>query len=216
MSDVSVLDVQNALREHAERGHDVLSHPGGVVIKNVKYPMALGHGLELDHPGMPSNIHSIIPLNEGGNAMHVVSSRNHWDKFALNPLLTSGNTLEDDKRKSHWTFLNSHQEEHSSLSDYYKFKDMDVNEYYKHAQKMPAQLNTITEKGVVELPLSELKRHNPTEATWNSLVNHVLWNREDMPHGLDMRNLSKVVLVGHHPSQTSHLYIPDTEQLVKL
>jgi hypothetical protein len=225
MSDVSVIDVQNALRGHAERGHDVLSHPGGVVIKNVKYPMAFGHALELDHPGMPSRIHSIIPLNESGNALHVISSRNHWDKLALHPTIHTpfsgavrpGRGVDDDKQSSHWAYMHpSGADDYKSLSDYYRVSGMNTNEFYKHAQSFPARLDTLTEEGIVDLPLSEMKRHNPAEATWDSLVKHTLWSRPDMPHGLDSRNLGKIVLVGHHPSQTSHLYIPDTEQLIKL
>lgn len=61
MSELSVLDVQRALREFAEHGHDVLQHPHQVHLDDKRYGMVVGTGLFISQDSnnqVYKNLHS--------------------------------------------------------------------------------------------------------------------------------------------------------------
>jgi hypothetical protein len=52
VQELSVTDVQKALRKYAEYGHDVISSPHEVLLEGNPYRMALGHRLDLGAAGV--------------------------------------------------------------------------------------------------------------------------------------------------------------------
>lgn len=82
MSDLSVFDVQRALRHFADIGHDILTDTTAVHVDGVPYRMALAHSLNMGIPNEPS-LHSLISQKESPviSEFYTVAPRSRTDGF---------------------------------------------------------------------------------------------------------------------------------------
>jgi len=216
MKNLSVLDVQRILREHADPqnngGHDVISQPGAVTIKGTTFPLTFSHSLVVEHPESsytsPTSLTTHIPLNESGNVMQVLSRTRRLGETNL---------------RHHYTV---HQPAsvptgHPQLPIYHTYhwnRDRDLEniedpkEFYLNAQKAPS---------------TNVTNHNPSEAAWGHMMGD--FYDDDMsptmwfpkPHDMDIKHFGKLVGVvhGRNPNWseiTTHLYDPTNEKLITL
>lgn len=224
MPDLSVTDVQNALREQRDIGHDMISHPGGLVFDGKHYPMAYAHGLEIPSPGDYRNIASlsIIPVSESGNVALLYSSAFNGKHTAHSTTLMNPHLSQEHKDFKHW--YTTHPE-HEDL-DVWTNPELSTSESISKMAKSRGRLTTsvygtrnVDTEPDTELPLSRIHEHNPAEAAWNTVTNNMVFTSGPwVPHPkeLDISKLGKFIHVRDTKGRASYLYHPESEKMIKL
>lgn len=220
MSDLSVTDVQEHLRHLAAGGHDIISRPGGLTLQGRNYPMAYAHGLELH-----TNFHrgySIFPLNESGNVAFVYSSNENNKAISrTNSVNVMHPATYSSKGGKHWyeTTFSVHDDVDWYGEDTgYGSSHHDIHEALDKMKNIKGQYWIVNHPNSVQ-DYARLKEHDPAEAAWNTVTNNMRFGyKEWVPHPkeLDLRRLGSVVHVYDAKSDTSHLYHPESEKLIKL
>lgn len=224
MSDLSVTRVQDALRELAQGGHDMISHVGGLSLFGKHYPMAYAHGLELPDNQRYHKGYTMLPVSESGNAVLVYSDNGPkttgtWSQTVRSTSLMNPLTFHHREPK-HW------YETHSEITDFdwIHDNDMDIHKAINNMGKVPSLYRVYERDGEgdklkVTEDWSRIKEHDPAEASWNTITNNMRFGHEEWaphPKELNLRTLGRVVHVYDRRSDTSHLYHPETEQLIKI
>lgn len=111
MKDLSVFDVQKALREHAQWGHDVTKHPHQSIVRDQPYGLRLGAQLRLPGDGS-SKLQSYLmqaerPVISSVNSFIITDSPAH-KALLVKPLFPTVETEQTEQRNrdfpsSHFT-----------------------------------------------------------------------------------------------------------------
>lgn len=223
MSDLSVTRVQDALRELAQGGHDIISRPGGLTLQGKHYPMAYGHGLELPEKQHVHRGYSILPLSESGNVAFIFSSNGDDTKGNVSKLYSATvmrPTTFSPNSVKHW------YEHMFSFHDYVDWygedtgygRGHDIHETLGKMKNIKGEYVIVNHPNTV-IDFSRIKEHDPAEASWNTITNNMRFGNTKWvshPKELDLKNLGSVVHVYDAKSDTSHLYHPESEKLIRL
>lgn len=221
MSDLSVTRVQDALRELAQGGHDIISRPGGLTLQGKHYPMAYAHGLELPEKQNVHRGYSILPLSESGNVALIYSGN---DTKSNVPKTHSVNVMHPatyNPSGKHWyeTTFSVHDDVDWYGEDTgYGSSHHDIHEALDKMRSIKGEYAIVNHPNTV-LDFSRVNEHGPAEASWNTIANNMRFGNTEWvshPKELDLRSLGSVVHVYDAKSHTSHLYHPESERLIRL
>lgn len=215
MAELSVTDVQKALRALSSKGHDVLTHPGGVVLDGKKYPLSYGHGIDFETANT-YNMRSLIPLNEGGTVGTVSTSSSHPHKTAV--LMQPG--LEYNLKGNVSSYYTLHPADTPATYNENSISQLERGRKLKPSLHVMTQLSpayddysyeNVSDENVHKL----LKTHNIENAAWDTINRLISHRSSDNSTGLKFPTLSQTILVNHRHGNQHYLYDIGTEQLTR-
>lgn len=240
-TDLSVIDVQRALREHADWGHDVTQHPRETIIRGKPYAARLGAVLRLTNIGDVSTLSSKLMQSErpvlAHISTHLGTERNdpYFDTFK-SLWITPQYPIVDTKKESDKTY---HRFGHGVDGSNHERHTYDQQNFFKNGKISPKRRQTFHVENDVHDVLNRIATdkhpyfgthiHFPEDGGDPSFTpiehgNHKVFDLQkaltrEFPHTPPMSGLIAVhspAFEGDRDRTRIHVYDPQTEQLMRV